>query len=103
MKPVISQRQYEQRLEEAHVQFDLQKQPGTWDADDYNLGVYNGMECILATIEGREPEYRQFGDTHEYAQTEDRINLEAEVVEEEFLTDPDMEDEDPDDQYEDLD
>jgi len=31
---------------------------GTWNYNNYSLGLYNGMELMMATIEHREPVYR---------------------------------------------
>lgn len=31
---------------------------GNWNYDSYMLGMYNGMELILAVMENREPVYR---------------------------------------------
>lgn len=39
-------------------QLDIQGQNGNWNHDPYMHGMYNGLECALATIEGREPKYR---------------------------------------------
>lgn len=31
---------------------------GNWDYDDYMLGMYNGMEVLMAIIEKRDPVFR---------------------------------------------
>jgi hypothetical protein len=36
----------------------IQGSPGNYDQDEYMRGMYNGMELILATFEGREPVYK---------------------------------------------
>lgn len=37
---------------------EVQGRDGNWNYDPYMHGMYNGMECMLATLEGREPLYR---------------------------------------------
>jgi len=37
---------------------DIQGQHGTWNFDSYMLGLYNGLELALATMQERDPEYR---------------------------------------------
>lgn len=36
----------------------VQGMPGNWDYDPYMHGMYNGMELILAVVEGRETAFR---------------------------------------------
>lgn len=36
----------------------VQGQNGNWNSDAYMLGMYNGMEFMMACIENREPQYR---------------------------------------------
>ena len=36
---------------------DIQKKKGNYDYDEYMLGLYNGMEYIIALFETREPNY----------------------------------------------
>lgn len=36
----------------------IQGADGTWDYDHYMLGMYNGIEICVATIEGRKPVFR---------------------------------------------
>lgn len=38
---------------------EIQGRDGTWNHDQYLLGMFNGMELMLAVIEGREPAYRE--------------------------------------------
>lgn len=45
--------------EEIKAQLKIQGTDGNWDHDEYMFGMFNGLECALATIEGREPEYRR--------------------------------------------
>ena len=37
----------------------IQGYDGNWNYDPYMLGLYNGIELALATLEGRPPEYRE--------------------------------------------
>lgn len=37
----------------------VQGEHGNWDYDAYMHGMYNGMELMLATLENREPQYRE--------------------------------------------
>ena len=41
---------------------DVQGQPGNWDYDEYMRGLYNGLELAAATLEDREPVYRDAPD-----------------------------------------
>lgn len=50
--------QYQPRIDVANDLLRIQGADGTWNHDAYMFGMYNGMELILATIEGREPSYR---------------------------------------------
>ena len=36
----------------------VQGQNGNWNCDEYMLGLYNGLEMALATLEGRDPVFR---------------------------------------------
>ena len=36
---------------------DIQGHNGNYNYDSYMLGVYNGMECIIALLEVREPKF----------------------------------------------
>lgn len=49
----------EQRMELAVGALAQQAVDGNWDANHYMLGLYNGMECIVGIMEGREVNYRQ--------------------------------------------
>ena len=37
---------------------EVQGWPGNWDYDPYMHGMYNGMEYILSSLEGREPQFK---------------------------------------------
>jgi len=39
-------------------QLRIQGENGNWNYDAYMQGMYNGLECALATLEKREPQYR---------------------------------------------
>ena len=36
-----------------------QGQKGNFDSDQYMLGLYNGLELALSSMDGRQPEYRE--------------------------------------------
>jgi hypothetical protein len=36
----------------------IQGADGNWNSSEYMRGMYNGMECIIATLEHRDPVYR---------------------------------------------
>lgn len=38
---------------------EVQGQHGTWNFSPYMLGMYNGMELMLAVVEDREPVYKE--------------------------------------------
>ena len=41
---------------------EVQGQDGNWNYDPYMHGMYNGMVCALAVLEGKEAEYRDAPD-----------------------------------------
>ena len=45
------------RINEAKEIKEIQAQNGNYNFDNYNLGLFNGMECIIAILENREPKY----------------------------------------------
>lgn len=45
-------------LEPLRNQVMVQGYDGNWNYDEYMRGMYNGLECALATLEGRDPEYK---------------------------------------------
>ena len=45
---------YKRRLEGANHILELQGQKGNYDYDEYMLGLYNGMEYVIALMEQRE-------------------------------------------------
>lgn len=49
-------------IDELKKLVEIQGRPGNYDYSDYMLGIYNGMELMLATIEGRDPVYRSLGE-----------------------------------------
>lgn len=36
----------------------IQGTPGNWDSNPYMMGLYNGLELALASLEGREPDLK---------------------------------------------
>ena len=46
-------------LDPLRDQLDVQGAHGNWNYNDYMLGMFNGLECALATLEHREPQYRR--------------------------------------------
>jgi hypothetical protein len=46
-------------LEPLRNQLRVQGEHGNWNYNSYMLGMFNGLECALATLERREPQYRQ--------------------------------------------
>ena len=48
----------EKKLKDANNCLATQGTEGNWNANDYMLGMFNGMELIISILEGREPEYR---------------------------------------------
>lgn len=49
--------EWEHHLKCSKVMLDIQGQKGNYDYDEYMLGLYNGMEFIIALFETREPNY----------------------------------------------
>lgn len=45
-------------LAKAKELLDIQGSNGNWDYTPYMLGMYNGMELIIAVLEDREPKYK---------------------------------------------
>lgn len=52
----------EERLKSMHELLAVQGSNGTWNYDAYMLGMYNGMELMLAIAENRDPVYRSAPD-----------------------------------------
>lgn len=48
----------EEGLKQAKELLEIQGAEGNWNHDSYMQGMYNGMELVIATIEGREPNTR---------------------------------------------
>lgn len=51
-------KQLECNLKMCKELLDIQGQDGNFNTDGYMLGMYNGMELMVATMEGRPPEFR---------------------------------------------
>lgn len=47
------------QIQNANDLLDLQGSTGNWNYDPYMHGMFNGMEVILATIEDREPNFKE--------------------------------------------
>lgn len=45
-------------LADAHELLRIQGNDGNWNYDQYMHGMYNGMECVIATLEGRVANYK---------------------------------------------
>jgi hypothetical protein len=45
-------------LDAVRDQLNIQGQHGNWNYDQYMHGMYNGLECALATLENRAPAYK---------------------------------------------
>ena len=50
-------KEWENHLKCSKEMLDIQEQKGNYDYDEYMLGLYNGMEYIIALFETREPNY----------------------------------------------
>ncbi len=46
-------------LDPLRNQHRVQGEHGNWNCNDYMLGMFNGLECAIATLEHREPQYRR--------------------------------------------
>lgn len=49
--------EWKHHLECSKEMLDIQGQKGSYDFDEYMLGLYNGMEYIISLFETREPKY----------------------------------------------
>lgn len=49
--------EWEHHLKCSKEMLDIQGQKGNYDYDEYMLGLYNGMEYVIALFETREPNY----------------------------------------------
>lgn len=48
----------QENIEKLRRLLEIQGSDGNWNMSPYMTGLYNGMELALATMEGREPVYR---------------------------------------------
>lgn len=46
-------------IDHVRDQLNIQGSNGNWNYDPYMMGLYNGLECALATLENREAVYRK--------------------------------------------
>ena len=51
-------RETDPAVQSIHRHHEAQGQDGNWNANWYMLGLYNGLELAVATLESREPRYR---------------------------------------------
>lgn len=49
---------FEKAVSDISDQKSVQGSSGNWDYDEYMRGMYNGIECALATMQGKDPIYR---------------------------------------------
>jgi len=56
---------------------EIQGRDGTWNYDKYLFGMYNGMELMLAMVEGREPKYRDWPESEQTPVPSGRVISEA--------------------------
>ena len=47
------------KIESLKQSLEIQGNNGNWNYDNYMLGMFNGMELMMATLEEREPFYRE--------------------------------------------
>ena len=57
LKKLRRLKQYEKSMRIANEMLELQGRNGNYNYDSYMLGLYNGMEYIIALFETREPNY----------------------------------------------
>lgn len=48
----------ESRINDLRALVEIQGREGSWNYNDYMCGLFNGLELGLATLEGREPQFR---------------------------------------------
>jgi len=48
----------EKKISDLKNLVDIQGSKGNWDYDEYQLGLFNGLELSLSIFEEREPKYR---------------------------------------------
>jgi len=47
------------KIESMKQILEVQGSSGNWNYDNYMLGIFNGMELMMATLEDREPLFRK--------------------------------------------
>lgn len=76
-------KEWKHHLKCSKEMLDIQGQKGNYDYDEYMLGLYNGMEYIIALFETREPNFisgKNVGFTNNKSQQKEFINyLEDEI------------------------
>lgn len=58
----LAPKSFDEKLIEAKNLLELQHHNDNWSYDSYMLGMFNGMEIILAIFEERDPDYRDQDD-----------------------------------------
>ena len=58
LKKLKRLKQYEKSMRIANEMLELQGRDGNYNYDSYMLGIYNGMEYIIALFETREPIFK---------------------------------------------
>ena len=77
--------EWKHHLECSKEMLDIQGQKGNYDFDEYMLGLYNGMEYIIALFETREPNFISGKDvefTNNKTQQKEFINYMNKTIEE---------------------
>ena len=64
-------------LQPVRDQLEVQGRDGNCNHNSYMLGMYNGLECALATLENREAEYRNNTDLRQMGATNILPRIEA--------------------------
>lgn len=54
----VTEPQEKRPIDHAREMRDSQGSDGNWNYDNYNHGLYNGIEFVLSIVEGREPEFK---------------------------------------------
>ena len=52
----------EEQLKTIKTLHEIQGSDGNWNHDPYMMGMYNGMELLLAILEARDPVYKETPD-----------------------------------------
>ena len=55
-------RSIEARVQSVHNMKEIQGTDGVWNQDEYNHGLYNGLEAASAMLDDRDPKFREWED-----------------------------------------